>query len=286
RWPGHRPGKVVLGMSCGSVCQTREQQLRQEYGVHRQFRSWGNWRGVAKDIREDQAHGRLPWISVKGPNGGPSGWRAVASGRRDGAIRALARTLKAHDDKPVLITFHHEPSNDGTEAQGRLWARAYNRFHDVLKARGALRNVADPPILGEWLFNQRNKRQNPANWVTRGVLKRAPFLGVDLYENNSGETFAQRLPRVLRWMARRGFPHKMVGVGESAATSKRYAAKSAVRWINESLNWARRHPNRIGVVSYFNSTHNSRAKVYWPLDESPRKLRTFRRWLSDRVMVS
>ena len=215
QWPGQIPGKFYLGMSCGTSCSTKEAQLGQGYGVHRQYKTWGDWSGVAKDIQEDAAAGRLPWISIKGPSGGPSGWQAVASGSYDDQIKALATVLKANDDKPVLITFHHEPSNDGTEADGALWAAAYCRFHDVLKAEGALVNVADPPILGDWLFNPGNRTQDPDNWATSAVLQRAPFLGIDLYENSSGETFADRIPRILSWLADRGHSTMMIGICES-----------------------------------------------------------------------
>jgi hypothetical protein len=284
QWPGQIPGKFYLGMSCGTLCSSKEAQLGQRYGVHRQYTNWGNWKGVAKDIQQDNAAGRLPWISIKGPSGGPTGWQAVASGSYDDQIKELAAVLKANDGRPVLITFHHEPSNDGTEAEGALWAGAYVRFHDVLKAEGALANVADPPILGDWLFNPANRTQDPDNWVTDAVLKRAPFLGIDLYENSSGETFADRLPRILDWMADRGYPDKMIGIGESGSTDSSYPV-SAVDWLNESLDWVAAHTDKVGVVSYFNSTNNSRSGVYWPLDETAAKLAAYRGWLDRTVTV-
>jgi hypothetical protein len=284
QWPGQIPGKFYLGMSCGTSCSTKEAQLGQGYGVHRQYKSWGDWSGVAKDIQQDAASGRLPWISIKGPSGGPSGWAAVANGQYDDQIRALAAVLKANDDHPVLITFHHEPSNDGTEADGALWAGAYVRFHDVLKSEGALVNVADPPILGDWLFNPGNRTQDPANWVTDAVLQRAPFLGIDMYENSSGETFADRIPRILDWMAARGYPDKMIGIGESGSTDSSYPV-NAVDWLNQSLSWVAQHTDKVGVVSYFNSTNNSRSGVYWPLDETAAKMTAYRSWLNNTVTI-
>jgi hypothetical protein len=282
RWPGHVPGKFYLGMSCGTVCASRENVLKASYGVHRQFKSWGNWNGVAKAIQEDQRAGRLPWISIKAPGSGPSGWQAVANGQYDNEIKALATVLKANDTQPVLLTFHHEPSNDGAESQGKLWAAAYCKFHDVLSAAGALQNVADPPILGDWLFNPRNS-QDPANWLTDAVMDRMPFLGVDMYENTSGETLGDRIPGIISWMAQHGHPNMMVGIGETGATD-RYQSQtglSAVQWINESLSWVAANTDKVGVVSYFNSTNNSRAGVYWPLDESLAKLATYRTWLAN-----
>jgi hypothetical protein len=285
RWPGHIPGKFYLGMSCGTICDQKESQLGQGYGVHRQFTSWGNWTAVAKYIQADNAAGELPWISVKPPNGDASGWQAIAGGQHDADIRALATVLKANDDKPLLFTFHHEPGNDGTEAQGVLWAAAYVRIHDILESEGALANVADPPIMSDWLFNPVNRAQDPADWLTDAVLQRAPFIGVDVYENASGETYAQRLPRVLDWLASQGYPDMMIGVGETGSTDAAYPGMSAVEWMDESLSWAAQHTDEIGVVSYFNSMANSKSYVYWPLDESAAKMTAYRSWLDNSTTI-
>jgi hypothetical protein len=280
KWPGHQPGKVILGMSCGSACADKEKQLGQAYGVHRQFGKWGDWSRVGKKIAADHAAGRLPWVSVEGPDSGtPAGWRALAAGKYDSEVKALATTLKAYAAKPVILTFHHEPSNDGTEAEGLDWAQASNRFYYVLNSNGALANVAYAPVLGDWLFNAANKSQAPENWLKPAVLRRASFVGIDLYENASGETFAQRLPRILNWLSAQGFPDLMVGIGETGGTDALYPKKSAVQFMNESFTWAQNNTDKIGVVSYFNSTANSRTGVYWPLDETSTKLNTYRGWL-------
>jgi hypothetical protein len=269
-------------MSCGTDCADAERELNASYGVHRQFKSWGNWKGVGKAIQEDHQAGRLPWVSIKGPGSSPSGWQAVANGQYDSDIKALASVLKANDSDPVLLTFHHEPSNDGADSQGKLWAAAYCRFHDVLKAAGALQNIADPPILGDWLFNPRNP-QDAADWLTAGVMQRMPFLGVDMYENTSGDTFGDRIPGIISWMAQHGYPNKMVGIGETGATDayKGQTGLTAVQWMNQSLSWAAANTDKVGVVSYFNSTNNSRSGVYWPLDESSAKMSTYRSWLTN-----
>ncbi len=281
KWPGHQPGKLVLGMSCPDPCGQLESELGAAYGVRRKFSQWGDWSGVAAEIDTDHRTDRLPWVSIKGPRSNAAGWRALAGGYYDAQIDSLAAMLKDHDDQPVILTFHHEPSNDATESEGRDWAAAYSHLHDRLLAQGALANVADAPIVGDWLFNPRNRSQDPANWVTKDVLSRAPFLGIDLYENGSGEAFAQRLPRILDYMESLGFGDLQVGIGEFGGTDAAYPTKSAVEWINESLQWAMENPEDIGVASYFNSTNNSKEGTYWSLSESATKLETFRSWLSD-----
>jgi hypothetical protein len=266
-------------MSCASTCESRGRAIGGAYGVHRTYDDWGNWAGMARSIQADHNADMLPWVSVKPPSGGPSGWQRVASGSVDSQIRELATMLKANDDKPVLLTFHHEPSNDGSESQGSQWAAAYARLHDVLKAEGALRNVADPPILGDWLFNPQNKSQDPANWATEAVLSRAPFMGIDMYQNRSGKTMADRIPVVLDYLRSKGYPRMMVGIGETGATD-RYSGTTAAKWLEESLSWVAANTDKVGVISYFNSTANSKSHVYWPLDESAAKMAEFRSWLN------
>jgi hypothetical protein len=283
-WPGHIPGQFYLGMACDDNCAVRGKALGADYTVHRTFKGWGNWNGVAKEIAADHAAGRLPWVSVKPPQRAVAGWKQVSSGAVDKDIKALATVLKANDDKPVLLTFNHEPSNDAGESEGKTWAAAYAHFHDVLKAEGALKNVADPPILGEWLFNTKNKSQDPANWALPSVLSRAPFMGVDLYQGAAGPTMADRLPVVLDWLDKAGYPDMMVGIGEMGATDK-YKNTTAAKWINESLAWVAAHTDRIGVVSYFNSKLNSKPNVYWPLDESASKMAAYRSWLTSNKVA-
>jgi len=281
------PGKVIMGMSCLSVCAQKEAALGTTYGVHRQFMSWGNWNGMAKAIQADNKAGRLPWLSFKPPGSSAAGWQAIANGKYDSELRGLATMLKANSSKPVLVTFHHEPSNDAADSAGKYWAAGYCHIHDLLKAAGALKNVADPPILGDWLFNARNP-QDPAAWLTSGVMRRMPFLGVDMYEMQAGETYAQRIPKIISWMAARGFPNEMVGIGETGSTEKlkSQTGMTAAQWLNASFSWAVANPDKVGVIAYYNTEANSKSGVYWPLDESASKMAAFRTWLSNPKVVN
>jgi hypothetical protein len=285
RFPGHRPGHVYLGMSCGVMCYQKIPQLGRNFGVHRWFKKWGNWHGVAEAIREDRRNHRLPWISIEGPDHGAStGWRDVGRGRYDHDIRALARTLKANDKNPIFLSFDHEPSNKAPTSEGGWWARGYIRFHDQLKRAHALRHVAVAPIMAGWLFDKYNHEDRPTDWVTPGVLRRASFLGVDVYQNASGAGYGKRLPRISRWLGRHGHPHMLLGIGETGASNSLGSVSSA-RWLNRSLRWAAHHPRRVAVISYFNSTAYSHG-MYWPLDESAAKMQVFRKWLRTKPFIS
>jgi hypothetical protein len=115
-----------------------------------------------------------------------AGWRSIAAGKYDAPLRARARSYLTLP-KPVIVTFHHEPSNDGTEAEGADFAAAWCHIHDVFKAEGALSTVAFAPIAADFLFNPRNSR-NPGHWVTADVLSRVndhSFLGIDLYQTSN-----------------------------------------------------------------------------------------------------
>jgi hypothetical protein len=286
RFPGQRPGRIYLGMSCGVVCGKKVPQLGRNFGIHRWFKKWDNWRGVEKAIQEDRRGHRLPWISIEGPErGAASGWRDVGRGKYDRDIRALAKVLKASDDKPIFISFDHEPSDKAPDSEAGWWAHGYMHFYDVLKAHKALKKVAVPPIMASWMFSEFNHTDNPAHWLLPGVLRRAPFLAVDMYQNDKATTYGQRLPSIARWLARHGHRHMMLGIGETASTDY-YQNSSAVSWMNKSFRWASHHPGRIAAISYFNSTHDSRGGAYWPLDETSAKLLAFRRWLSNPVFIN
>jgi hypothetical protein len=284
QFPGHRPGRIYLGMSC-DICDERESQLGRGVGLKRWFKKWGDWSGVSAAIKEDRSKHRLPWISVQGPAGGtPEGWAAVGRGEYDAGIRGLARVLKKHDGRPLFLSFDHEVSNDLPDDQGKSWARGFKRFHDVLEQKHALGNVALAPIVVAWLFDRANP-QDPGSWLPPGVLRRASFLGIDLYQSPTGKDFRQRVPPVARWLARHGHPRMRIGLGETGATDA-FGNVSGSAWLNRSLRWAAGNPDEIAAISYFNSTANSDPGVYWPLDESARKMDVYLKWLSRPRFIS
>lgn len=214
------------------------------------------------------------------PPAGPSTWTEVGSGARDADLRARARRYAAFS-KPIVVTFHHEPTNDSTN--GDAWAKAFIRIYDVMRAETGLKNVAFAPIIGDWAWNPKNPDQTlPTKFLTPDVMRRMAFLGVDLYQNASGEGFSSRLGRIYTWMAGRGFGSKMLGIGETGATES-FASKTAVQWWSEQWAWVGANTDKIGVVSYFNSTRNSKDTVYWGLDESAVKLTAYKASLTSKI---
>jgi len=279
KFPGHKPGKIYLGVSTGGSLSTTLSRTG-PVGLQRTYYKWDNATRETKNIRADHAAGRLPWISFKPPFTTAGGWAAVASGRYDADIRARARRYAGYA-KPVIVTFNHEPHNDrtGTPAD---WARAWVHIHDVMKNETNLQNIISVPIIGEWVFNPVNKRQEPGDFLFPSVLDRCHFLGVDLYQNKSGDDYSVRLGRVLSWLNSQGHSDKMVGLGETGATDD-YRSPTGAQWWQRSWNWAASNTNRVAAISYFNSLHNNNLGNNWLLWESASKLSAFKTSLSSNT---
>ena len=183
--------------------------------------------------------------------------------------RARARRY-AQLTAPVIVTFNHEPHNDATGTPAEF-ARAWCRIHDVMQSETGLKNVVSVPILGEWEY--RNRDGNPDAFISSAVLDRCAFLGLDLYQNGSGQGYAERLGRVLSWLDARGRSDKMVGLGETGATNA-FGSPTGAEWWTRSWRWAAEHTDRVGAISYYNSNRNT-SRSNWSFAESTAKLAAY-----------
>ena len=273
QWPGHKPGRIYVGVSShGQISETISRTG--PLGLQRTYYRWNDASRETSVIKSDHAAARIPWISFKPPFTTAGGWRAVASGNYDADIRARARRYAALS-KPVIITFNHEPHNDSYTGTPAEFAQAWTRIYDVMKSETGLRNVASVPIIGDWAFNPINRNGNPETYITSAVLSRCSFLGIDLYQNQSGDGYAVRLGRILKWLDGRGHPTKMVGLGETGATDD-YGTPSGAKWWTDSWNWAAANRHRVAAISYFNSQYNNNSGNTWLLWESTAKLNAFK----------
>jgi hypothetical protein len=279
RWPGHQPGRLYLGVSQEDEDLSALEDQVGPLGAHRNFFDFWSIAEEVAVIRADHAHGRLPWVSFKGPSSGETGWDTVASGGVDDHLRRRARAYDQIAD-PIVVTFHHEPSGDAAGSPEQF-AAAYAHVHDVMRDETGMSNVALVPVLGEWEFNPSNSLSDPHRYLDDRVLQRSAFIGVDLYQNASGATYGERLGRILSQLDAWGRPDLMVGVGETGCTDA-YRVP-AVQWWNDSFGWAAANTQRIGVISYFNSARNSRPEAYWPLDETAAKTAAFAASLRSHV---
>lgn len=272
-WPGHKPGKIYLGMSTNGDI---DQDVRQTgpIGIHRHYYQWSFGRRERTTISSDHRNNRLPWISFK-PPGGAGSWKQIADGQHDASIRARARGYAAFSE-PVIVTFHHEPAEEARSSSDlpRQWRRAFCRIYDVMLDETGLANVAFVPIIGDYTFNPWNKKDRGEDWATPEVVRRSSFFGLDLYQNQSGEGFAERIGRVREYLADAGHPSKMVGLGETGVAMK-FSNPSAVTWWRTQWDWASRNTDKIGVISYFNSNVKP-SRPNWRLSEHPSKMSAYR----------
>ena len=270
----HKPGHIFLGASgpdfATSLAETGS------VGLHRTYYSWTGGTGETRNITKDHAANRLPWISFKPPFTTSGGWAAVASGKYDADIRARARRYATYA-KPVIVTFNHEPHNDATGTPAEF-AKAWTRIHDIMKSETSLKNVIDVPIIGDWCYNPTNKNGHPEQYITSAVLDRCAFLGVDMYQNSTGDGYSVRMARILNWLDVRGYSNKMIGLGETGACNG-FGTPNAVQWWTAGWTWAAAHTSRVAAISYFNSTRGN-LKQNWVLTETAAKLAAFKTSLS------
>ncbi len=282
-WPGHQPGRIYLGWSdggdlAGTLATTGPVALRRSY-----FK-WTNPQAEDERISEDHRAGRLPWISFKPPDHSDA-WAAIADGAYDSDIRARARRYSALT-APVIVTFHHEPHNDGRFGRPRDFAAAWVRIHDLLAADDGLRQCAYAPVLGEYSFTSsysRGRNQEAEDFLPPEVLDRMAFLGVDLYQNSGGEGFKERLGAIIEWLDDGGHADKQVGIGETGA-SDIYRPPTAAEWWSQSWAWSVENVDRVGAIAYWNSSRNEDSANLL-LTETPEKLAAFKASLVDPLTV-
>lgn len=275
RFPGHQPGRIYLGMSTNLNLANIEREYSQ-MGLRRTFYRWNELSRERKQITRDHSQQRLPWVSFK-PPGTRQGWAKIAQGAYDKDIRARARHYAAMKS-PVITTFHHEPQGETYYGSPRDWARAYIRIHDVMKNETGLRNVTLAPIIGDWVFDPKNRRDDPGDFLIWGVLNRMSLLGTDIYQNPSGQAYDVRMGRTMDWLDSRGFRNIMLGVGETGATDE-FGSPNGATWWRRSWNFAVSNRDRVAAISYFNSTKGHKG-VDVALNESWSKKKAYKDSLS------
>ncbi|WP_155992048.1 hypothetical protein [Nocardioides sp. URHA0032] len=164
-------------------------------------------RAQASVIGQAVAAHQMPVVSYKVPS-----VDMLIHGGYDSWLRATHRYL-AHFGVPVTATFWHEPYGNMAPAKFRAGSR---KFLDIFKT-GKTPKVKVGPILNGWLLD--NKVPAFASFTSRSLLRRWDFVAVDSYQSGTfsapGDLLpARAVPLLARWMQRRGFGHKPIGLGE------------------------------------------------------------------------
>lgn len=269
QFAGHKPGRIYVGVSGLGFDVTKNIG---RVGLRRTFYKWDDGTRESRNIRTDHANNRLPWISFKPPGSPSSSWREIANGKYDNHIRARARRYASHS-APVIVTFNHEPQTDS--APPADFARAWCRIHDVMRNETGLKNVISAPILGSWAWHDKNRRDDPADWITPAVLNRCHFLGTDVYQMPNGETYRKRVADIVSWLDARGYRDMMVGIGETGCSDDFSNIKGGP-WWTDSWKWTVSNRDRIFAIAYFNTRANNRQGYNWLLTQSGSKVSAFK----------
>ncbi|TIC81855.1 hypothetical protein [Nocardioides sp. GY 10127] len=113
-------------------------------------------------------------------------WRQVANGAADARLRAEARYLKKHWDRPMFLTVHHEPEDEvvatsGSGYQARDYRAMYRHVEDVFDEVGADQVVWVMNYMGfqGWVQKAWFKNLYPGNayvdWIAYD-----PYMAADL----------------------------------------------------------------------------------------------------------
>lgn len=207
-------GTPLIGMSSpASLWAERVKAVGPGLAARRIFADLGS--GATSQIKlveQALAAGMLPVISYK-VGGDAAG---AASGRFD-AVAAQAAAKLASYDRPIAVTFWHEPHGDMTPAQ---YVAASKQILPAFK-RGKLRVG---PILNGWLLD--NQRATFGSYCPKEMFGIWDWFGIDTYESGTMESPGSRKPAdrvyaLAKYLSGRGFSLPM-GVGEYNG----YSAKS------------------------------------------------------------
>lgn len=128
-FPGHVPGRVLIGMATPAGNPPPgwdEARSIIDQPIYEARRFTGSWIGANafnSMIAEADIASALPWISFKVPG---NDWAGVAAGNYNADLAALANLAAGRrtagiggTPKPFLCSFHHEPAGDGSLS---VWA--------------------------------------------------------------------------------------------------------------------------------------------------------------------
>lgn len=184
-------GKAYWGAGVGGNSDPgprHEAPTGKSLSIRRTFWGWnhiGPTGSMTKTAVADLAANRLPWISVKPPTGGINGWAGMANGTYDKDIDTMLTALDdiGGPDKPIWLTVHHEPENEG--GNPAEWRGMQKRIRDRMNAledQGKpMDNIAFMPIMMDWTYDPASGR-NPDDWWVDGIWD---TFGVDPYCYNT-----------------------------------------------------------------------------------------------------
>ncbi|MCA9327245.1 hypothetical protein KDA14_01830, partial [Candidatus Saccharibacteria bacterium] len=240
-------GKAYWGAS-GTHITEHESATGKSVALHRSYAS--SWPGTSKlvsAIQDDNAHNRLPWISTKTP-----GWGTFASGSYDAQIDQFLRDIDAAAaGKPVWLTIHHEPENDGT-ATGEYTTANFRAMQKKIRQRMTAvgtKNIAFMPIFQG--YSWATTKWNINDFYVEGIWDAIAF---DHYSDSAdANLLRQRYYDAVSWIQAKGLPY---AVGEYGVRDYGDATQQANE-IRDFWNWGFANKKDALGYSYFDSGLNS-----------------------------
>jgi hypothetical protein len=251
-------GTPLIGMSSPApLWAERVKAVGPGLAARRIFADLGS--GATSQLRlveQALAAGMLPVISYK-----VGGDAAGAANGRFNAVAAQAAAKLASYDRPIAVTFWHEPHGDMTPGQ---YVAASKQVLPAFK-RGKLRVG---PILNGWLLD--NQRATFGSYCPDELFGIWDWFGIDTYESGTMEAPGSRKPAervhaLAKYLSRRGQTLPM-GVGEYNGYSAKSIADAGEALLSTPNVW-------------FGCMWNSTGGVGWELTGD--RLRAFKDTLAD-----
>jgi hypothetical protein len=247
------PGRLYYGASTEQNLADWETQMGQRLALHRSYFKPKQAGRLVRVAKADLAAGRMPHVSIKVPGT----WLSVARGRHDPWLRNISGGL-ARLNRPVFLTFHHEPEND-VRRKGSPADFVSMQTHIIRLFANRAPKVTIIPILQGWSFSAYNKKAKPALWY----VPAAKVYGVDVYNpfcttDPKWVSFAEKLNEIKK------YAHgKPIAIGEYGCRNDPDNPDRGGEWMHDAFRYARH--NNIVSMSYFNSGRNS-PEGSWALD--------------------
>lgn len=246
------------------LLRRRERDLGKRFAVVRLYQQW---RQPSRKVDEMVADGRLVLASHKPPDPRRGGWRAVASGREDRTIRALARHYGGYG-REVVFTFHHEPHDDASDVKSRGrygtsgdFRSAWRRIHRIFVEEGAHTSAGGKVLLGYIATGSQALAGSPAGSADRlypgdDVVD---LLGHDRYNwascrNDRWEEFEDNWAPLVALAAAQRKPLIIGEFGSPPSGGRRN------EWFRDAARWMKEDPQaRQWLVgfAYYHSYHDS-----------------------------
>lgn len=235
-----------------------ETNIGRKIAVSRNYYGFDSVTFPTSDDLADAAAGRLSLDSIDTDS---AGWTAIASGKKDATIHALAGQLKSFG-KPIFIDFGHEPELVGTNSAD--YVAAYRRIVTLMRQDGATNVIFCVIFLqGSWL-NGKADLYYPGDDVI-------DWIGSDGYNwfpgipNAPWTDFQKVFTGLNDWGTKHGKPLLVGEFGCQENPNPQNPTETKPQWIKDAATTLQVQFPSIRMVCYFNSTR----RFGWYVETSP-----------------